>query len=112
MFSPISHAYQQLKQWIRPEEDKSMTSPCRKEQASHRSISADWTSVKPLPTSSIKEFFSSEHRDVPLDLPASPTVINLYVERKALESFRGPPPNHCFRYVDDTWVELKTQEVE
>ena len=47
--------------------------------------------------------------------PVSPIVANLYmeeVERKALTSFLGAAPSHWFRYVDDTWVRLKIQEVE
>ncbi|XP_023255234.1 uncharacterized protein LOC111649770 [Seriola lalandi dorsalis] len=45
--------------------------------------------------------------------PVSPIVANLYmemVERKALNSFKGTPPSHWFRYVDDTWVKIKTQD--
>ncbi|KAM7378702.1 hypothetical protein PAMP_004307 [Pampus punctatissimus] len=47
--------------------------------------------------------------------PVSPIVANLYmeeVERRALNSFKGATPSHWFRYVDDTWVKIKTQEVQ
>lgn len=47
--------------------------------------------------------------------PVSPIVANLYmeeVEDQALKSFRGTAPTHWFRYVDDTWVKIKTKEVE
>lgn len=47
--------------------------------------------------------------------PVSPIVANLHmeeVEGKALGFFRGTQPSHCFRYVDDTWVKIKTHEVE
>lgn len=46
--------------------------------------------------------------------PVSPIVANLYVEEeecKALNSFKGTAPNHWLRYVNDTWVKIKTQEV-
>ncbi len=45
----------------------------------------------------------------------SPSVANLYmeeVEYKALHSSRGTTPSHWFRYVDNTWVKIKTQEVQ
>ena len=47
--------------------------------------------------------------------PVSPIVANLYmeeVERRALDSFHGVSPSHWFRYVDDTWVKIKTHEVQ
>lgn len=34
------------------------------------------------------------------------------VEQKALESSRGTPRSHRFRDMDDTWVKIKTHEVE
>lgn len=34
------------------------------------------------------------------------------VESRALSSFKGTTPSHRFRYVDNTWVKIKTQEVE
>jgi len=34
------------------------------------------------------------------------------VESKALSSYKGTTPSHWFRYVDNTWVKIKTQEVE
>ena len=45
----------------------------------------------------------------------SPTMANLYIEEleeKALNSFTGTIPSHWFRYVDDTWVQIQTQELE
>ncbi|XP_040922260.1 uncharacterized protein LOC121200823, partial [Toxotes jaculatrix] len=47
--------------------------------------------------------------------PVSAIVANLYmemVEQKALNSFKGTPPSHWFRYVDDTWVKIKTQDLQ
>ncbi|XP_047457867.1 uncharacterized protein LOC125018165, partial [Mugil cephalus] len=47
--------------------------------------------------------------------PVSPIVANLYmeeVETRALDTFAGPTPTHWYRYVDDTWVKIKTKEVE
>ena len=47
--------------------------------------------------------------------PLSPIVANLYIEEvesKALSSYKGTTPSHWFRYVDDTRVKIKTQEVE
>ncbi|XP_049914604.1 uncharacterized protein LOC126398968 [Epinephelus moara] len=47
--------------------------------------------------------------------PVSPIVANLYmedVEYRALNSFKGTTPSHWFRYVDDTWVKIKTQEMQ
>lgn len=34
------------------------------------------------------------------------------LECKALNSFKGTAPSHWFRYVVDTWVKIKTQEVQ
>ncbi|XP_072182283.1 uncharacterized protein [Diadema setosum] len=33
-------------------------------------------------------------------------------EERALNSFAGQSPSHWFRYVDDTWVKIKTSELE
>ncbi|XP_060769143.1 mitochondrial outer membrane protein SLC25A46 isoform X1 [Neoarius graeffei] len=47
--------------------------------------------------------------------PVSPIVANLYmeeVEHKALTTFSGVAASHWFRYVDDTWVKIRTHEVE
>lgn len=44
--------------------------------------------------------------------PVSPIVTNLFmeeVEKKAFNSFSGTA---CFRYADDTWVKIKSEEVE
>ncbi|RXN04217.1 hypothetical protein ROHU_013062 [Labeo rohita] len=46
--------------------------------------------------------------------PVSPIVANLYmeeVEKKALETYSGTLPTHWFRYVDDTWVKIKINEI-
>lgn len=46
--------------------------------------------------------------------PVYPIVANLYmeeVERKGLETYSGAPPTHWFRYVDETWVKIKTNEI-
>ncbi|XP_051781539.1 uncharacterized protein LOC127527292 [Erpetoichthys calabaricus] len=46
--------------------------------------------------------------------PVSPIVANLHmeeVEKRALSSYPGTPPSHWFRYVDDTWVKIRSQEV-
>ena len=45
----------------------------------------------------------------------SPIMANLYMEEmeeRALNSFTGTTPSHWLRYVDDTWVKIKTQESE
>lgn len=50
-----------------------------------------------------------------MGLPVSPIVANLYMEKvetKALSSFRGTTPSQMFRYVDNTWVKIKSQEIE
>ena len=42
-------------------------------------------------------------------------VANLYMEEvanRALINFTGTAPSHWFRYVDDTWVKIRTNEVE
>lgn len=47
--------------------------------------------------------------------PVSPIVANLYMEEvecRALNSFEGITPSHWFRYIDDTWVKIKTKEVQ
>ncbi len=47
--------------------------------------------------------------------PVSPIVASLYMEEvecKALNSFRGTASSHWCRYVDDTWVKIKTQKVQ
>ncbi|XP_072025352.1 uncharacterized protein [Amphiura filiformis] len=46
--------------------------------------------------------------------PVSPIVVNLFMEqfeRTALDSFTGTPPSHWFRYVDDTWVKLRKDQL-
>lgn len=45
----------------------------------------------------------------------SPVVANPYMEEvevQALTSFTGTTPNHWFRYVDNTWVKIRTKELE
>ena len=47
--------------------------------------------------------------------PVSPIVADLYteeVETGPLSSSKGTTPNQVFPYEDDTWVTIKTQEVE
>ena len=47
--------------------------------------------------------------------PVSPIVVNLYMEKfesVALATYKGTPPSHWYRYVDDTWVLLKKSELE
>uniref|UniRef100_A0A3B3I5H2 NACHT domain-containing protein n=1 Tax=Oryzias latipes TaxID=8090 RepID=A0A3B3I5H2_ORYLA len=59
--------------------------------------------------------FYRQRHGCAMDSPISPIVANLYmeeVERRALDSFPGTTPSHWFRYVDDTWVKIKSQEVE
>ena len=46
--------------------------------------------------------------------PVSPIVVNLYMEdfeQKALATYTGIPPSHWFRYVDDTWVKTKKNQL-
>ncbi|XP_050924570.1 uncharacterized protein LOC127140827 [Lates calcarifer] len=60
------------------------------------------------------KFYRQKH-DCAMGSPVSPIVANLYmeeVEGKALNSFEGTTPSHWFRYVDDTWVKIKTKEVQ
>ncbi len=60
------------------------------------------------------KFYRQKH-GCAMGSPVSPIVANLNmeeVEHKALNSFRGTAPSHWFRYVDDTWVKIKTQEVQ
>ncbi|XP_023821902.1 uncharacterized protein LOC111949272, partial [Oryzias latipes] len=59
--------------------------------------------------------FYRQRHSCAMGSPISPIVANLYmeeVERRALDSFPGTTPSHWFRYVDDTWVKIKSQEVE
>lgn len=46
--------------------------------------------------------------------PVLPIVAYLFmeeVEKRALLSYLGTPPSHGFRYVDDIWEEIKSQDV-
>ena len=46
--------------------------------------------------------------------PVSPIVVNLFMEhfeRQALDSYTGTPPTHGYRYVDDTWVKIKVDQL-
>ena len=46
--------------------------------------------------------------------PVSPIVVNLFMEhfeRQALDSYTGTPPTHWYRYVDDTWVKIKVDQL-
>ena len=59
------------------------------------------------------DFFRQKH-GCAMGSPVSPIVANLYMEKmelKALASYKGTTPSHWFRYVDDTWVKIKTHEV-
>ncbi|XP_061603008.1 uncharacterized protein LOC133464838 [Cololabis saira] len=61
-----------------------------------------------------KEVFYRQKHGCAMGSPVSPIVANLYmeeVERKALETYSGARPTHWFRYVDDTWVKMKTNEI-
>lgn len=45
----------------------------------------------------------------------SPIVAELYIGEvgsKALPTFKGTTPSYWFRYMDDTWVTIKTLEEE
>jgi len=47
--------------------------------------------------------------------PVSPIISNLYMERferEALSTFNGTPPSKWYRYVDDTWVLIKSGELD
>ncbi|XP_071344169.1 uncharacterized protein [Trachinotus anak] len=58
------------------------------------------------------KFYRQKH-GCAMGSPVSPIVANLYteeVENRALNSFEGITPSHWFRYVDDTWVKIKTKE--
>ena len=46
--------------------------------------------------------------------PVSSIVVNLFMEhfeRQALDSYTGTPPTHWYRYVDDTWVKIKVDQL-
>ncbi|XP_060756880.1 uncharacterized protein LOC132867932 [Neoarius graeffei] len=61
------------------------------------------------------ESFYRQKHGCAMGSPVSPIVANLYmeeVEHIALTTFAGVAPSHWFRYVDDTWVKIKIQEVE
>ena len=60
------------------------------------------------------DFYRQKH-GCAMGSPVSPIVANLYmeeVEQRALTSYNGIPPTHWFRYVDDTWVKIRSDEVE
>uniref|UniRef100_UPI0009B3C823 LOW QUALITY PROTEIN: uncharacterized protein LOC109967683 n=1 Tax=Monopterus albus TaxID=43700 RepID=UPI0009B3C823 len=62
-----------------------------------------------------RQHFYRQHHGCAMGSPVSPIVANLYmeeIEKKALASFTGTAPSHWFRYVDDAWVKIRTQEVE
>jgi len=61
-----------------------------------------------------KDCFYRQKNDCATGSPVSPIVANLYmeeVESKALSSYKGTTQSQWFRYVDNTWVKIKTQEV-
>ena len=41
-----------------------------------------------------------------------PILANLYMEEVESRDFTGTAPSHWFRNVDDTWVKIRTREVE
>ncbi|KAM4589401.1 uncharacterized protein V3H82_003528 isoform 2-T2 [Fundulus diaphanus] len=60
------------------------------------------------------QFYRQKH-GCAMGSPVSPIVANLYMEemeKRALGTFRGTPPSHWFRYVDDTFVKIQLKEVE
>ncbi|TWW62451.1 LIM zinc-binding domain-containing [Takifugu flavidus] len=62
-----------------------------------------------------REGFYRQKHGCAMGSPVSPIVANLYMEKvesQALTSFTGTAPSHWFRYVDDTWVKIQTQELE
>ena len=47
--------------------------------------------------------------------PVSHIVANLYMEemkKEAISSLKGTTTSHCFRDLDDSWVTIKSQEVD
>ncbi|XP_050957575.1 uncharacterized protein LOC127158535, partial [Labeo rohita] len=61
-----------------------------------------------------KDVFYRQKHGCAMGSPVSPIVANLYmeeVEKKALETYSGTLPTHWFRYVDDTWVKIKINEI-
>ncbi|XP_041430610.1 LOW QUALITY PROTEIN: uncharacterized protein LOC121397622 [Xenopus laevis] len=61
-----------------------------------------------------KNLFYRQKHGCAIGSPVSPIVANLYmeeVERRALLTFQGTTPTHWFRYVDDTWVTIRSNEV-
>lgn len=61
------------------------------------------------------EGFESQKHSCAMGSLVSPIVANLamkQVEGRALITFTGTAPSHCFRYVDNTWFKIRTRDVE
>ena len=72
------------------------------------------TSTYPPPTSNTTAD-TTDRSTCAKGSPVCPIVANFYmeeVESRALNSFKGITSSHWFRYVDNTWIKIKTQEVE
>ena len=87
-----------------------------KEQPYHRPQSSPcWTSWLNTTYFQYRESFYRQKHGCATGSPVSPIVANLYmeeVEHRALSFFSGTVPSHWFRYVDDTWVNIQTRELE
>ena len=62
-----------------------------------------------------REGFYRQKHGCAMGSPISPIVANLYMEKgwtQSLILLSGTVPSHWFRYVDDTWVKIKTRELE
>lgn len=74
-----------------------------------------WTTIWKPPISSTTEYSTERSMTVPGAHQDPLILANIYMketESRALNSFKGTAPSHWYRYVDDTWVKIKTQEVQ